>query len=92
MKTSPFLLVVTAGVILGMTGCTHKPYHPTKPDRLWASDHADCEMSVRAEIRDEPPATYDAYDEMKLIKACMKAKGWRWERTSWFKPRKASDE
>lgn len=96
MKIKMIWPVLVAAACLGFVACTHRPYHPDKPDRAWASDHADCEVAVRTELRNEPAATYDQYDEMKLIKACMKAKGWRWERAAWFRPKpvdaeKASD-
>ncbi|GAB6907190.1 hypothetical protein JCM12296A_30270 [Desulfosarcina cetonica] len=83
MKTHMIWLPLAAAACIGLLACTHRPYHPDKPDRAWASDHADCEVAVRTEIRDEP-AAYDQFDEMKMIKACMKEKGWRWERASWF--------
>lgn len=67
-----------------VVSCTHKPYHPEKSDREWAIDHEDCEKRVREDIRDEPD-TYDAFDEMRLIRQCMKEKGWQWERTEWWR-------
>ncbi len=67
------------------TSCTYKTYHPSKSDREWASDHKICEKWVRESIRDEPD-TYDNFDEMKLIKECMRKKGWRWERSGLFGP------
>lgn len=63
--------------------CTHKPHHATKSEQEWTSDHQACERWVREGIRDEPD-TYDQYDEMRLIKKCMKDKGWQWERTDLF--------
>ena len=68
---------------LALVSCTHKPYHPTKTDREWTIDHEACEVSVRESIRSEPD-TYDYLDEMKMIKNCMKEKGWQWERTGLF--------
>lgn len=68
------------------TACTHKPYHPNKSNREWATDHQACERWAREGIRDEPD-TYDAMDEMKMIRQCMRQKGWQWERTDLFKPR-----
>jgi len=64
--------------------CTHKPYHPEKSDREWAIDHEACEKWVREGIRDEPD-TYDNFDEMRLIRQCMKDKGWQWEQTEWWR-------
>jgi hypothetical protein len=43
---------------------------------------------AREVVRSEPD-THDQYDEMKMIRACMKEKGWRWEQTGllrFFKP------
>lgn len=65
------------------TSCTHKPYHPNKSEKEWTVDHEICEKSVRAAVRDEP-YIYDDFDEMRLIKECMREKGWRWERTGLF--------
>lgn len=68
-------------IALFLPSCTHKPYHPTKNDREWTIDHEICERWAREGIRDNPD-TYDYFDEMKMIKACMRSKGWEWERTS----------
>ena len=70
-------------VSLFAVSCTHKPYHPTKSEREWTIDNDDCQQSVREGIRDEPD-TYDNFDEMRLIRQCMRDKGWRWERTDLF--------
>jgi hypothetical protein len=72
-----FLLLVFFGA------CTHKPYHPVKSEKEWTADHEACEKWAREGIRDEPD-TYDAMDEMKMIKHCMKQKGWTWKRTGLF--------
>lgn len=88
MQPRHLLIIVSAATVMA-AACTHRPYHPTKSDREWATDHKACEISVRTEIRDaEAPSTYDAMDEMRMIKACMKTKGWRWKRTELFKSRK----
>jgi hypothetical protein len=71
--------------------CTHKPVHPTKTEREWAIDHKACEVWAREGIRDEPD-TYDSMDEMKMIKSCMKQKGWTWERSDWFRLKKEPTE
>ncbi len=63
--------------------CTHRQHHPTKSDREWTIDHEACEKWVREGIRFEPD-TYDTFDEMRLIRQCMKDKGWQWERTGLF--------
>lgn len=85
MKTNPFWMpAITLAVLLIAGACTHKPVHPTKSDRDWAVDHKACEKWAREGIRDEPD-TYDNMDEMKMIKSCMKQKGWSWERSDWFK-------
>ena len=94
MPTKPVLtLSAVVALCLLAAGCTHRPYHPTKTDRDWSIDHQACEVSVRTEIRDaDAPDTYDAMDEMKMIRACMKAKGWRWKRTDLFSPRQEDAE
>lgn len=85
-KMVGFMFLLWAASLVSVS-CTHKPYHPTKSDREWTIDHEACEVWVREGIRDEPD-TYDTFDEMRLIRKCMKDKGWQWERTEWFKPRK----
>jgi hypothetical protein len=70
-------------ISLFSVSCTHKPYHPTKSEREWTIEHEACEAWVREGIRDEPD-TYDNFDEMRLIRQCMKDKGWQWERTDLF--------
>jgi len=80
------LLFALLAILSFSASCTHKPYHPDKTDREWTIDHDACERWVREGIRDEPD-TYDNFDEMRLIRQCMKNKGWQWERTEWFKPK-----
>jgi hypothetical protein len=89
-KTAWFVFV---GLVmsLALVSCTHKPYHPTKTDREWAIDHEACEVWVREGIRSEPD-TYDDLDEMKMIKNCMKQKGWQWERTGLFNFKTKTEE
>ena len=70
-------------ISLFSVSCTHKPYHPTKSEREWTIEHEACEAWVREGIRDEPD-TYDNFDEMRLIRQCMKDQGWQWERTDLF--------
>ena len=85
MPTKPVITMAAVATLFLLAACTHQPYHPTKTDREWTIDHQACEKSVRAEIRDgDAPYTYDAMDEMSMIKACMKAKGWSWKRTGLF--------
>lgn len=74
-RRSWILAAVTAAVIVALS-CIHQPVHPTKSEREWASDHKACEVWARETIREEPD-THDDLDEMKMIKTCMKAKGWR---------------
>jgi hypothetical protein len=85
MKTRTLRYIVLAATLTA-AACTHRPYHPTKSDREWTIDHDACEISVRSDIREEP-AGYDEFDEMRMIKECMKSKGWRWKRTDLFKSR-----
>ena len=83
--------IVVLAVWLPVISCTHKPYHPDKTDREWTIDHEACERWVREGIRSEPD-TYDNFDEMRLIRQCMKDKGWQWERTSLFDFKKEAPE
>jgi hypothetical protein len=85
------LLSVAVAVWMVSVSCTHKPYHPTKSEREWTIDHEACEVWVREGIRDEPD-TYDNFDEMRLIRRCMKEKGWQWERTDLFNFKKPEAE
>jgi hypothetical protein len=66
---------LTLSFFLFAMGCSHKLQHPTKPRSEWANDNAECEKEVREHIRSAPDV-YDALDEMKMIKRCMKEKGW----------------
>jgi len=77
-------IAVTAVLLALISACTHKPFHPHKTDREWTADNQACEQWVREGIRDEPD-TYDNFDEMRLIRRCMKDKGWQWERTDWWR-------
>ena len=85
-----WLLLLVLAISMVSTSCTHKPYHPTKSEREWTIDHEVCEVWVREGIRDDPD-TYDNFDEMRLIRQCMKNKGWQWERTNLFKPKLESE-
>lgn len=85
-----WLSLLVLAISMVSTSCTHKPFHPTKSDREWTIDHEVCEVWVREGIRDDPD-TYDNFDEMRLIRQCMKDKGWQWERTSLFKPKLESE-
>lgn len=88
MKTpTQWLMVGLIAVGCCLAACTYRPYHPEKSEREWTTDHQACEKFVREGIRSEPD-TYDNYDEMRLIRRCMREKGWQWERIDWF-PRKA---
>ena len=85
------LLLLVLVMSMVSTSCTHKPYHPTKSEREWTIDHEVCEAWVREGIRDDPD-TYDHFDEMRIIRECMKRKGWQWERTSLFNFSKETDQ
>ena len=92
MKIQFFWVAAMVSAIPLLTlSCTHKPYHPTKSEREWSADHKECEEWTRSGIRREPD-TYDSYDEMKMIKACMKQKGWQWQRTDLFRFEKEPTE
>jgi hypothetical protein len=83
------LPAIALSLLIG--ACTHRPVHPTKTEREWAADHKACERWARAEVRDELYA-YDTLDEMKMIKSCMKQKGWTWEWSSGFRSKTESAE
>ena len=85
------MLFLVLAISIALSSCTHKPYHPTKSEREWTLDHEACEVWVREGIRDEPD-TYDNFDEMRLIRQCMKDKGWQWERTDLFNFKKPKAE
>ena len=83
---SKWTIIAASAALVCLGACTYKPYHPEKSDHEWAVDHEACEKSVWEGIRDEPGRdTYDEYDGMRLIRQCMKEKGWQWERTDWFR-------
>lgn len=88
---------IASFVLMGLTisslllSCTHKPYHPFKDDREWTIDHKICEKWAREGIRDDPD-TYDNFDEIRIIRACMKRKGWQWERTSLLNFNREADQ
>lgn len=83
------LFLVALAISFMATACTHKPFHANKSDREWTIDHQACERWAREGIRDEPD-TYDNFDEMRIIRQCMKQKGWQWERTELFKSKSES--
>lgn len=81
--TLVWMALAVFGAAVFPSSCTHKPYHATKHEKEWTIDHQACERSVRDVIREEP-YTYDQFDEMRMIDACMKDQGWQWERTALF--------
>jgi hypothetical protein len=85
------LIILALAISMATAACTHRPYHPNRSEQEWAVDHADCEVWVREGIRDEPD-TYDDFDEMRLIRQCMKGKGWQWQRTGLFDFMRKADE
>ncbi|MEK6193623.1 MAG: hypothetical protein N2F24_05275 [Deltaproteobacteria bacterium] len=82
-KYITILVLITA---LAIAGCATGTYHPTKPRSEWANDHKDCERKARDIAREEP----DLYgedvdrdfvvnyrsDEQRMVKDCMRRKGW----------------
>jgi hypothetical protein len=74
------IVALSAALAVFSAACTHKPTHPHKSDREWVIDHETCQKWVREGIRDKPD-TYDFNDEMRLIRNCMRDKGWQWEQT-----------
>lgn len=71
-----FLLVFMLSASLIVASCRTGTWHPSKERSEWGKDHAECEQIIRDGVRDNP-ASYDTLDEMKLIKSCMRKKGWR---------------
>jgi hypothetical protein len=77
------LVLITA---LAVTGCATGTYHPTKPRSEWANDHRDCERQARDIAREEPDLYGEDVDqnfvmnyrteEQRMIKECMRRKGW----------------
>lgn len=70
-----FLPALLLSVFIFIAGCATGTWNPNKDQSEWAQDHADCEEIIRAGIR-ENPVTYNAVDEVKLIRSCMEKKGW----------------
>ena len=84
MKKIAFTLIIA--MLLIFSGCATGTYHPTKPRSEWGNDHRDCERKVRDIVR-EDPAMYDVEidrdfapnyrsGEQRMIKECMRRKGW----------------
>jgi hypothetical protein len=82
-KRTNWLAYLALAISMVLPSCTHKAYHPTKSEREYTIDHQVCEVFVREGIRQDPD-TYDRFDEMRLIRQCMKDKGWQWERTDLY--------
>ncbi|MDL2269554.1 hypothetical protein LJC71_05240 [Desulfosarcina sp. OttesenSCG-928-A07] len=83
MKKFSLLWTLLAAGMICTVSCAYKPYpyHPTKPDSAWTTDHAECEKAVQKTIQEEGTYVYDGYDEIRLVKLCMREKGWQWKRT-----------
>jgi hypothetical protein len=82
-KFFTLLVLITT---LAVAGCATGTYHPTKPRSEWANDHKDCERKVRDIVREEPDIYGENEDrsyimnyhseEQRMIKECMRRKGW----------------
>lgn len=83
----PRLITILAlAAALAVAGCATGTYHPTKPRSEWAKDHRDCERRVRDIAREEPDLygedidreffTNNYSEEQRMIKECMRRKGW----------------
>ena len=80
------ILILMLFTALAVTGCPTGTYHPTKPRSEWANDHKDCERQARKIARDEPDLYGEDVDqtfgmnyrteEQRMIKECMRRKGW----------------
>ena len=83
---SKILITLMLVTVLALAGCATGTYHPTKPRSEWANDHRDCERQVRKIVREEPDLYGDEVDqnfvtnyrtdEQRMIKECMRRKGW----------------
>jgi len=83
LKIFTILMLIT---VLAIAGCATGTYHPTKPRSEWAKAHRDCERQVRDIIREEPDLygedidqqliTNNRSEEQRMIKECMRRKGW----------------
>lgn len=77
------LMLITA---LAVTSCATGTYHPTKPRSEWSNDHKDCERQARDIAREEPDLYGEDVDrefvmnygteEQRMVKECMRRKGW----------------
>lgn len=82
-KRIAILILITG---LAVAGCATGTYHPTKPRSEWANDHKDCERQARDIAREEPDLYGEDVDqnfvynyrseEQRMIKECMRRKGW----------------
>ena len=78
--------IIAIFMALAVAGCATGTYHPTKPRSEWAKDHKDCERKVRDITREDPDLygedvdqqfiTNNRSDEQRMIKECMRRKGW----------------
>lgn len=73
MKIAVVVLIIMT--VMSLAGCGKQLKHPTKPRSEWSKDNEACEEQVRVMMR-EGPATYDPGHEIRLIRKCMKEKGW----------------
>ena len=81
-----FITIIALLMALAVAGCATGTYHPTKPRSEWAKDHKDCERKVRDITREDPDLygedvdqqfiTNNRSDEQRMIKECMRRKGW----------------
>ena len=80
------ITIIALFMALAVAGCATGTYHPTKPRSEWAKDHKDCERKVRDITREDPDLygedvdqqfiTNNRSDEQRMIKECMRRKGW----------------
>ena len=73
MKHTIVILVIL--FILSFSGCGKQLKHPTKSRSEWSHDNEACQKLVHEMMQegDTPP---DPGHEMRLIRECMKKKGW----------------
>ena len=81
-----FITILVFITALAVSGCATGTYHPTKPRSEWSNDHKDCERKARDIVRDDPSiysedpdlsigVNYHS-DEQRMVKECMRRKGW----------------
>jgi hypothetical protein len=73
--------LITSGALLGLVfllfACGKTYQHPAKPSSARFTDQLTCEEEVRDRMHSSHGFD-DAYDEWRIIRSCMKRKGWQY--------------